>query len=341
MTQNYLLYISQNYSFEILRPLQLAIRQRGDECAWFVEGDKVNIENFIDDEIRLSTVAEVKNYNPVAVFVPGNLVPNFIPGLKVQVFHGLEYKKKGHFRIRDFFDLYCTQGELTTKKFQQLALQHKNFHVVETGWTKLDPLFKTAPYPLKTELPVILFAPTFSPNLTCAVECYEEIKRLVATGQYHWLAKFHPKMNPEWIALYQQLECEHFEIVDIDTCLPLHQRADVMLSDTSSMVGEFLLLDKPVVTYKNANPGDYLIDVDSPSAIKPALARAFAREAALMGQIKHYSQSLHPYHDGKTSERILHAVDALISTPVKLEKKRPLNLLRSFKLRKRLNYWLP
>lgn len=339
MAHHYLFYISQNYSFEILRPIQEVIRGRGDKCAWFVEGNEVNLTNFDPDEVVLPTVSRVKAFNPRAVFVPGNWVPNFIPGLKVQVFHGLEYKKKGHFRIRDFFDLYCTQGELTTSRFKALADAHQNFHVVETGWCKLDPLFTTSPYSVDTDLPVILFAPTFSPNLTSALACLESIKQLVATGKHYWLVKFHPKMNPEWIKRYREIQADNFEIVSIDSCLPLHQRADVLLSDTSSMVGEFLLLNKPVVTYKNADPGDYLIDIQTSDDLEAAISQALAGDNNLMERIANYSQKLHPYVDGKSSQRILEAVDEFINTPVKLAKSRPANLFRSLKLRKKLGYW--
>ena len=336
---NYLFYISQNYSFEILRPLQQAIWDRGDRCAWFVEGNQVNLKNFETNETQLASIEAVMDFAPVAVFVPGNVVPNFIPGFKVQVFHGLEYKKKGHFRIRDFFDLYCTQGEITTNKFMQLAQIHKNFHVVETGWCKLDPLFSTEAYPVETQLPVVLYAPTFSPNLTSAIECFEEIKRLVTTGEHYWLVKFHPKMNPQWIEMYQQIKADNFEIVTIDSCLPLHQRADILLSDTSSMVGEFLLLKKPVVTFKNADPGNYLINIDSPENLAASLATGLTKPSKLMQLIKDYKQKLHPYSDGKASQRILQAVDQLILKPVELAKKRPINIFRSLTLRRKLGYW--
>lgn len=336
---NYLFYISQNYSFEILRPLQQAIRARGDRCAWFVEGDEINLKNFKKNETQLANIDAVIDFAPQAVFVPGNVVPNFIPGLKVQVFHGLEYKKKGHFRIRDFFDLYCTQGEITTSRFKQLAQIHKNFHVVETGWCKLDPLFSTEAYPVDTQLPVVLYAPTFSPNLTSALECFAEIKQLVATGKQHWLVKFHPKMNPKWIEMYRQIKADNFEVVTIDSCLPLHRRADILLSDTSSMVGEFLLLNKPVVTFKNTDPGNYLIDFNSPENLADSIATGLTRPPSLMQQIEKYKQKLHPYSDGQASQRILQAVDKLTGEPAKLAKKRPLNIFRSLGLRRKLRYW--
>ncbi|PCJ45220.1 MAG: CDP-glycerol--glycerophosphate glycerophosphotransferase [Gammaproteobacteria bacterium] len=339
MSKKYLFYISQNYSFEILRPLQKLIRDRGDNCAWFVEGIDVNLSNFLNGELQLKNIDDVKRYQPCAVFIPGNAVPNFISGLKVQVFHGLEWKKKGHFTIRGLFDLYCTHGEITTSRFNQLAKQHGNFHVKETGWPKLDPLFQTTPLELNTTLPVVLFAPTFSPNLSCAVECFDEIKRLVNTDRHYWIVKFHPKMKKQWIALYQQIVRDNYQIIKADSCLPLLQRADVLVSDTSSIISEFLLLDKPAVTYKNADPGEYLINITQPALLQRSIELALKGSEELIKQIKLENSKTHPYKDGLSSQRILDAVDELIASPVLFEKKKPLNLLRNFKVRSKLNYW--
>ncbi|MFT5452789.1 MAG: hypothetical protein ACI9N9_002287, partial [Enterobacterales bacterium] len=81
----YLFYIAHNYSFEILRPLQDEIIKRGDQVRWFTTGNEVNLENFSEKEHRLQSIEEVIAYQPMACFVPGNTIPNFIPGLKVQV----------------------------------------------------------------------------------------------------------------------------------------------------------------------------------------------------------------------------------------------------------------
>jgi CDP-glycerol glycerophosphotransferase (TagB/SpsB family) len=339
MEKRYLLYISQNYSFEILRPIQDVILGRGDQCAWFVEGDKVNLANFNDTETRLETIQEAIDYQPIAVFVPGNHVPGFIAGLKVQVFHGLEWKKKGHFRIRGFFDLYCTHGQITTDKFNQLAKQYGHFHVKETGWPKLDPLFQTKPYNLQTDLPVVLFAPTFSPNLTCALECFDEIKRQVLKGDFYWLVKFHPKMNPEWIDMYRTISSDNFEIVTIDSCLPLLKRADVLFSDTSSIISEFLLLGKPAVTFNNSEPGNYLIDIGQSSQIEAALKQAMTESDNLVRHIRDENARLHPYADGQSANRIMAEVDQLTNQPSGPLKPKPWNLLRNYKLRKKLGYW--
>jgi hypothetical protein len=75
-------------------------------------------------------------------FVPANEVPHYLRGVKVQVFHGLAGEKTGHFRIRNYFDLYLTQGPYFTKEFLKFEKKYKNFEVKETGWCKLDSLYQ-------------------------------------------------------------------------------------------------------------------------------------------------------------------------------------------------------
>lgn len=57
-----------------------------------------------------------------------------------------------------------------------------------------------------------------------------------------------------------------------------------------------------------------------------------------MSDIDEFCQQLHPYHDGLSSQRVLAATNELILTNPKLKAK-PLNLIRNFKMRKKLNYW--
>ena len=98
MLRKYLFYVTQNYSFEILRPLQANIIKQGHRIAWLSVGNDIDNSLFHQDEFRLLTIKEAVNFHPDACFIPGNEIPSFISGLKVQVFHGLEWKKKGHFR---------------------------------------------------------------------------------------------------------------------------------------------------------------------------------------------------------------------------------------------------
>jgi hypothetical protein len=177
--QRYLFYIAHNYAFEILRPLQQVIWAHGDEVKWLAVGNEVTLDYFNNEEALLNSIEEARAFNPCAVFAPGNEVPHFIPGFKIQLFHGLEWKKKGHFVIRDFFDLYCTHGPATTNRFNKLARQHGYFDVIETGWPKLDYLFTTPAFPISAknkQKNIILYAPTFSPTLTRLAELIRAFK---------------------------------------------------------------------------------------------------------------------------------------------------------------------
>jgi hypothetical protein len=339
MMRKYLLYIAQNYSFEILRPIQAEIRNRGDECAWYVSSDEVDISRFFEDELVISSPEIASKYDSIAVFTPGNIVPDFLSGLKVQIFHGLEWKKKGHFKIRGFFDLYCTQGPITTERFNELADKHQYFHVRETGWSKLDPLFSVKPFVLNTNKKVVLYAPTFSKKLTSAIDLFDEIKRIASIGEYYWLVKFHPLMNPELIAMYKELEGEEFKVINDHSVLPLLARADVMLSDTSSVIGEFSLLGKPVVTLRNSAPDEALFNMLDPSELESSLNQALSISEIKQAAIRKSNLMLHPSVDGRSSARILDACNEIIDSGLILKKRKPYNLYRNYKIRKNLGYW--
>lgn len=44
------------------------------------------------------------------VLCPGNFVDFRLPGIKVELFHGIGIEKPSHYKIRRFFDLYLTSG---------------------------------------------------------------------------------------------------------------------------------------------------------------------------------------------------------------------------------------
>ncbi len=342
--KRYLFYISQNYSYAILRPLQEAILARGDQTAWFLEGKEVNANYLQTNEQQLSYIWQVKEYCPDVVFVPGNVIPAFIPGIKVGVFHGFNSGKRNrrgledHFNIRGCFDLYCTQGPNTTLPFIELAKEHQHFSVKQTGWPALDPLFDFSKV-TKKDKPTILMCSTFSRALTCAPHLLETVKKLSATGKWQWLIQFHPKMPIEIIEQYKSLESEHLSFVETDNVIPLLQQADVMLCDTSSVLMMFLMLNKPVVTFDNIAPQDYMVNINDKEKLEESIEYALSYPTELKGKVENFINDTHPYVDGKSSLRVLNAADEFLNSVNLPSKKKPLNLLRRFKMRKKLKYW--
>lgn len=340
------MYISQNYSFAILRPIQKYIRSQGGDVSWFLEGSEVTPSYLLDEERQLESVEAVVQWNPDVVFVPGNVVPSFIPGLKVAVFHGFnagKINRRGrldHFEIRGCFDLYCTQGPETTIPFKHLASKYKYFDVVETGWPALDPLFDPDihnPYLSVDDRPTILMCSTFSRNLTCAPLLFDKIKDLSKKGNWRWLVQFHPKMPSDIVNNYKSLQNENLKFIETDNVLPLLKSADVMLCDTSSILIMFMILKKPVVTFRNKSPGPKLMDVTEVEKVESMLINALNMSSEQREWINDYANSMHPYNDGLSSARVVEAANNLLDKNIKRTK--PINFIRNFKARKKLNYW--
>ena len=337
--KNYLFYIEHDFSYEILRPLQKEIQKQGDRVYWFLAGKQIN-NHLSMAEHELKTVKEVIEYDPQACFVPGNTIPNFIPGLKVQVFHSLEWKKKTTFRIRDCFDLYCTHGPSTTNTFNILKQKHQHFDVIETGWPKTDALFEAIPvnFP-EARGPIILYAPTFSPKLTSAAELYDSIKKLSKQQSWFWIIKFHPKMNPKLVDQYRKIEGKNLKIIEQDSIAPLLKSAELMVSDTSSVIGEFALLKKPTITLNNAMPDDYIINISNHTELESAINAILADKTAIFKEVAEYAKQLHPYYDGQSSQRVLKAVTSMSEKNLDYLKPKPKNIFRHIKMRMKLNYW--
>lgn len=339
----YLLFATELYALPILRPLQAAIHARGGEAAWFLP--RAAAAHLRDGERRLADASEVAVWDPVAVLAASNWAPHFFPGAKVQLFHGFNVEKRadqrGHFRIRGLFDLYCTQGPATTVPFRELAREHGHFAVVETGWPKLDPLFapdggEAAALRPPNGRPVVLYASTFTESLSSAPLLHEAIAREIARGERYWLLTLHPKTDPHWVAQYRALAGPNARFVEADALIPALRAADVLVSDTSSVVSEFVVQGKPVVTLRNRAPKPHMIDIQAAQELPAALAQAFAPPPALRAQLGAYADSIHPWRDGGSSARVLDAVADLRENRLGPLARKPANLWRKWQIRSRL-----
>ena len=137
---------------------------------------------------------------------------------------------------------------------------------------------------------------------------------------------------------YKSIQNEHLSFVETDDVIPLLKRADIMVCDTSSVLIMFLLQGKPVVTFNNISPGDYLIDINSADKLEESIEYALQKPQCLMDNIQKHIDCTHPYMDGRSSYRLLDAIDKTIEEKSSLKPK-PFDLFRQFKMRKKLKYW--
>lgn len=339
-TRRILLYGSERYVVAILRPIATAARRRGYDVAWYFGGP--GAELLESDEVALHSIAQVAAWSSHAVITCNDLVPYFASGVKAQVFHGFDAGKPRHIHVRGLFDLYCTTGPADTASFEALAQRLRYFGVRQTGWPKLDPFF-LAHGNDRTEVtrvrPRVLYHSTFSPSWSAAETLYETVSNLSRRGDRDWIVSLHPKMSPDTVAKYRSLEGPNLIFSTVDNILDLFPEVDVMISDTSSALHEFLLTRKPVVTYRNLRPGPYLLDIDAPDRLDDALTAALSRPPELMAAIAAHADAIHPDRDGRSSERVLDAIDAFIRQGGRNERRKPLNWWRKFRIRRRLLRW--
>lgn len=331
------LFCEHKYAISILMPLQEEADRTGKhEVLWFV--DARNIPEFpLKDEVNwTNSIQETYNFSPEAIFVPGNIVPYYLPGVKAEIFHGYAAEKKDHWVIRRYLDMYLTQGPFFTQGFERLSKKYKDFEVVETGWTRQDWIYrnlhtfdayKQALLTEHAKSQVVLYAPTFSPSLTSLPFIKESLRKLAEEKDIVLLLKFHPLTKAEWVEEYKQLAAEVGNIVWIEdhNVTKYMLASDVMISDTSSTVYEFLLLDKPVITFKNVAKEKYWLDIDRVEELSNAFETVQVSDEYLEKR-KWIINNYDPYLDGEVAKRMFAAVEGYIAR-------------KGVPARRKLNFW--
>ena len=311
--KKFLFYISKIYSTPIIKPLVDELNKTDHSYKFYVS-DKVksNFPKEWNQSDILHSIKETKSYKPDYVLTPGNFVDFRIPGIKVQLFHGLGVEKSAHFKIRHFFDVFLTSGPYVTNRFNQLKEYHNNyFDVIETGWPKIDYILNYKDTDLKQELnidsskKVVLYAPTFSTGMESATELLDEIPKSI-TPETHWLLKFHELMPNEKIEKFEKKLPKNATVVSkkVDITALLHA-SDIMISDTSSVVYEFMALNKPVITYKTISRKDKSINIEQPNKLMDAINKLIENPTALNDKIDFQMKEINPYLDGSISSRVV------------------------------------
>ena len=239
--------------------------------------------------------------------------------------------------------MYLTQGPYFTRWFSKAASKHKDFSVLETGWPKLDvygnELHKydsdklTLLKKFKAKK-IILYAPTFSPSLTSAPYLLTQIEELAKSKEYLIVIKFHDLMAENLIDSYKKLSMslENVLFIEERNIIKYLLIADLMISDTSSVVYEFLLLDKPVITFKNNSLAINWDNLLSFNGLVKSVARNLLEDPFKEQRLK-VLKEYHPYTDGNSAKRMVEAVEEYIKRNG-VPEKRLISWFRRYKINK-------
>lgn len=212
----------------------------------------------------------------VVAFGPDVLVMAGHPGLEyfrrhlprafaVNVRHGM-IGKRGISRLPDraaarAFDFVCVGNQDSLPAYEQGGARPVEYW--QTGYPQIDPLFRRDPppaLPLDPTRPTVLYAPTWNLGLTSATMLGARLVELIRTEtpDANIIIKPHPVIGdwrPRWMARWaSQAAREPGVLLVRDThadIVPYMLAADLLISDASSAVFEFLALDRPIVLVTN------------------------------------------------------------------------------------------
>ncbi len=344
MKKSFLFYITKQYSIPIIEPIVKYLQVKEEDFGfYFSDSVFLQISEEWKKEKTFRNLTDMINFNPDFVIVPGNFVDFRIPGIKAQIFHGMGVEKKSHYKIRHYFDVYFTSGPFVTEKFKELRKKHKYFLVEETGWSKIDYILRYPTKKIRNEFKIpknkriILYAPTFSPKMQSTKDILPIIPKIIKDDEI-WFVKFHDLMNKKIVESFKGNISSNIKLIDSFDITPFLHLADVLISDTSSVIYEFLVLDKPIITFKTQGRFDKGIDISHPDELRKAIDRSLQNPEEFRENRMKHIQEINPYLDGRISENIIKKLIKLKEQNAFLKMKKPLNLYRKWKLIRRLKY---
>jgi len=185
---------------------------------------------------------------PRCVILAGYLTA-FPRGVKlIQINHGLGLAKAAYYQkpLAVPMDLYLVSGGLAKERFDQAGLAP----VLDVGFPKLDGFFDGSydragicrSLGIPADKPIILYAPTWS-ELSSTPVVLPVLPGLAR--DYTILVKLHDHTIPSMIRLARRMA--GIKLVTDPDCTPLLFVADLLVSDVSSVVFEYALLNRPII----------------------------------------------------------------------------------------------
>src|SRR3712207_8528237 len=79
------LFCENKYAIDILQPLEDEARREGNnEVMWYVHAPKIPEFPLAGQVSWTHSIQEIYDFKTEAIFVPGNIVPYYLPGVKIQ-----------------------------------------------------------------------------------------------------------------------------------------------------------------------------------------------------------------------------------------------------------------
>jgi len=317
-------HLNQVYQFPLLKPLFDAF----SENHWpLISGDGRELLEF-DPEIVVICDAQA---SALRRMVPGAALVNIGAGLAAKNFHR---------RVKDPGDFLCVSAPMVRDEIiERAGLTAERIWVI--GYPPMDPLFKPEPLGLPFDPPLdrktVLYAPTHNPGLTSALRLAEDPVGFLLGERtdINLIIKPHPRLCEQRPGLIEgwKTSINDREGVWLVTeasldVAPFLKEADVLVTDASSVMFEYLALDRPVVLINPPSKGrdttfldddgiewkwrDLGTEVKDIEYLSDAVTEALENPDAKAETRARYAKQLFgKFNDGKATLRLVESIEGL------------------------------
>lgn len=347
-------------SYAVMRPLTAALATRPDVEVWITSrhGGLRLAERCLAHPLRYShpLIARFRSFD--VTICSGFSYHSRRGGMLVQMFHGVSPKNYAVQPQIDRYDRVFLVGEYHRRKFVRAGwLTEDDPRALRIGMPKTDPLLaavtdreaQLAELGLDPSRPVVLYAPTRSGSAGSSLDVMgAEVIDRIAGMPVNLLVKLHDRsrrrfrrqLRVDYERLVREREVRHPGSVRLwpdHDVVPAMRLADVLISDLSSVAGEFLLRDRPIVFLGvpgheakirssaqrafGADDPDHLDAmresgelIGAPAEVAAAIERALADPGARSALRRARAAQLF-YHPGQATRRALEAIGDLLGSP--------------------------
>lgn len=303
-----------------------------------------------DERSRIETLRD-RDYDVVIVGNVGKLERIVTQNsLAVMVYHGIGLKQSYYRDISPRIDVRAIESEPRLRQLEADGAAN----LVLTGFTKLDPLMKKSETSKKDILkkcdlsasqPTILYAPSFYPS--SLEKLLPELPAM--SNKVNFIIKLHDFSWHQNRYEYQSREAEQIAYGSENTylvppeeynILPYYMVADILISDVSSTLFEYLALNRPIVQtefyslrlkhrvfrrrfarrldHVRANEIDFTLRLTRPADLHRCLEDALQNPQKLSKKRTQAARHFLYRLDGRASERLIEAIESKLKLQGKL-----------------------
>jgi len=268
MAKKILFCASSPMNYAMFKPIHTRLKQDDRIEIWFTANHKVKeiyrTVGLEDEKVIYKTLSYLRHYD--MCICPSFFYERNNADVKVQIFHGVSLKNRAVHKKALAFDKLFLAGYYMRNKFMEtwgLAEDDPRFEMI--GMPKVDPLVNGTldsevikkGLGINNQLPTVIYAPTRPSITSSSLQMVgEQIIDTISGMEVNFLIKLHDRAykqwrrkSEDWKQKLARLERSNVRVIEDYDIIPYLFISDLLVSDISSVINEFSLLDRPIVLY--------------------------------------------------------------------------------------------